>query len=420
MLNQINCIQNACLKNRSILSMGCAVFLIGAVSAFGVNVPFTAQVISSNADFANTIFAADVDGDGDIDVLSASLFDSKIAWYENDGASPPTFTERMVSNSADGASSVYAADMDSDGDMDVLTAKGGKFRIAWYENDGATPPAFTERMISTSSDGAVSVFATDMDGDGDSDVLSASLADDTVAWYENDGGSPPAFTEQVISTTADGAMSVIASDVDDDGDIDVVSASTFDHMIAWYDNDGQSPPSFTTRVISTNAVEAGSVCTADVDSDGNTDILSASFGDDKVSWYKNDGGSPPSFIEHVISTTADTAYDVVATDVDEDGDIDVFYVSFGADKVAWFESDGGSPPSFTERVITTSADGALSVFATDVDGDGDTDVLSASSGDDKVAWYENRTLPKRGDLDGDGDVDWADFFLFQTAFTGPK
>ncbi len=62
---------------------------------------------------------------------------------------------------------------------------------------------FTERVISTDARGATSVFATDVDGDGDTDVLSASSYDDKIAWYESDGGSPPTFTERVISTMSD-------------------------------------------------------------------------------------------------------------------------------------------------------------------------------------------------------------------------
>ena len=42
-----------------------------------------------------------------------------------------------------------------------------------------------------------------------------------------------------------------------------------------------------------------------------------------------------------------------------------------------------------QQVVTTSANGATSVYATDLDGDGDADVLSASSYDHKIAWYEN-------------------------------
>ena len=80
-----------------------------------------------------------------MDVLSASANDNKIAWYENDGASDPSFTARTITTSADNAIYVYAADIDSDGDMDVLSASVNNNRIAWYENDGATVPSFTAR-----------------------------------------------------------------------------------------------------------------------------------------------------------------------------------------------------------------------------------------------------------------------------------
>ena len=130
------------------------------------------------------------------------------------------------------------------------------------------------------------------------------------------------------------------------------------------------------------------------------------------------GGEVP-FTERVISTTAHGAYCIFAADLDGDGDIDVLSASVIDDKITWYESDGGSPPAFTERVISTTALGAQSVFATDVDGDGDTDVLSASENDDKIAWYEN--LRACGfDSDCDGDVDLPDFAAFQLAFTGPR
>jgi hypothetical protein len=79
----------------------------------------------------------------------------------------------------------------------------------------------------------MSVFAIDMDGDLDIDVLSASFDDDTIAWYENDGSQ--GFTEHIITTTADGALSVFAIDLDGDGDIEVLSASFADDTIEWYE-----------------------------------------------------------------------------------------------------------------------------------------------------------------------------------------
>ncbi len=72
--------------------------------------------------------------------------------------------------------------MDGDGDMDVLSASGNDDKIAWYENNGSE--SFTAHTITTSADNAETVFAVDVDGDGDIDVLSASVNDDKIAWYE--------------------------------------------------------------------------------------------------------------------------------------------------------------------------------------------------------------------------------------------
>ena len=87
-------------------------------------------------------------------------------------------------NYAIGAKSVYAIDVDSDDDVDLLSASNDG-KIAWYENTGET--VFTFHIITTEAVGANSVFAIDIDTDGDTDVLSASGIDDKIAWYENDG-----------------------------------------------------------------------------------------------------------------------------------------------------------------------------------------------------------------------------------------
>ena len=101
--------------------------------------------------------------------------------------------------------------------------------------------SFAERVITDSADGAVSVFAADVDGDGDGDVdvVAASAGNDTVAWYNNDGSQ--SFAERVITTLADGAREVIAIDVDGDLDVDVLSASDYDDTVAWYESESSMP-----------------------------------------------------------------------------------------------------------------------------------------------------------------------------------
>ena len=95
---------------------GVIVSLMGALPARGEDVPFTERVISTTADQAFSVFATDLDGDGDTDVISATIADNKIAWYESDGGSPPTFTERVISISASAALSVFAVDVYGDGE----------------------------------------------------------------------------------------------------------------------------------------------------------------------------------------------------------------------------------------------------------------------------------------------------------------
>ena len=76
--------------------------------------------------------AADVDGDGDMDVLSASQNDDEIAWYENTDGAGSFGPQQVISNLANGASSVFAADVDGDGDMDVFSASFGDDEIVWH------------------------------------------------------------------------------------------------------------------------------------------------------------------------------------------------------------------------------------------------------------------------------------------------
>ena len=192
------------------------------------------QVISVDADAAHSVFSADIDGDGDMDVLSASSSDNKITWHENMNGQGDFGGGQVISLDSDGARSVFAIDLDGDSDIDVLSAFGNK--IAWHENTNGRGDFGDRQIIAADADGARSVFAIDLDLDGDIDVLSAAQLAGRIAWYENTDGQGAFGPRQVITADADAAQSVFAADLDADGDVDVLAASVLNGKIAWFEN----------------------------------------------------------------------------------------------------------------------------------------------------------------------------------------
>ncbi len=355
----------------------------------------------------------DLDDDGDLDAIGET-FPSIIKWYENDGTGDfgPEHTIDLLS------SFTYftaAADIDGDGDVDMLTTESGTDGVYWFANDGSGNFG-PEQTIALGVDGANHCTAADLDGDGDQDVLSAAFNENTIAWYENDGAGNFG-PQQIISSFTNYAKCVASADLDGDGDLDVLSASSIDSKIAWYKNngDGGFGPEI---VISTTAYWAWTVSTGDADGDGDLDVFSTSWGGDKIAWYENlaPGFGP----QKVLTVSARTTTATLTADLDGDNDPDVL-VGIGDSRIAWYENLGGGLTG-PQQEITSQLDDLQDLRTADLDGDGDQDLLSATYGDQKFAWYANDgsggfgsqqilgtvSSPRSvcpADLDGDGDQD---------------
>jgi WD40 repeat protein len=362
---------------------------------------FTETIVATRARFARCVAAADLDGDGDIDLLSASQLDSKLAWYEQTARG---FEEHAISLTARGARRIRTADLDGDGDLDLMSTSSDDGNIAWYENRGGPPPAFIEHVVSTSVSHPWDVQAADIDADGCLDLLSVSQHDHTVAWWRSDGQTPPAFTKQIISSVCMGASAVFPADVDGDGDLDVLSGSRVDDTLRWHQSDGGATPSFIDHVIYTG-VDTDDIRTMvadDIDGDGDLDLIVAPYSSDRLAWWENDGETPPRFVEHVVlsGVAAEGSSSVTTVDFDGDGDIDILAGFEKVDKVSWFENDGAQMPAFTEHTVTRHRWRPAWVVAADVDGDGVLDVVIASADDNTIAWYRRATLetPYRREL----------------------
>ena len=199
--------------------------------------------------------------------------------------------------------------MDNDGDLDIVSVSAFDDTVAWYENNGAANPTFTAADIVTNLDHAYGVYIHDLDGDGDQDIIAASTYDDKITWLENNGAADPTFAATTIATSADGPRDVFVADIDSDGDMDIVAASRETILFPGMKIMEQQIHHLLQLISLRMQIMHGSIA-ADMDGDGDIDIISASETDDKIAWYENNGAANPTFTTAIIATTADEASDI--------------------------------------------------------------------------------------------------------------
>ncbi len=240
--------------------------------------------------------------------------------------------------------------------------------------------------------GAVSVHAADVDGDGDTDILGAATTADAITWWENTAGDGSAWTEHSVDDAFDGAFSVYAMDVDGDGDTDILGAAFLSADVTWWENLAGDGSSWNEHTADFAFGGASSVYAADLDGDGDNDILGAARNDGDIAWYENETihRSAVHPVEHTVDGAFDFVSSVYAADVDGDGDTDILGAAQVGDDIKWWENTAGDASAWTEHTVDGDFDGARSVYAADVDGDGDTDILGAALFADDITWWENQ------------------------------
>ncbi len=348
-------------------------------------------VVDADFDGVGSVAAADVDGDGDLDILGAAEQAENIAWWENTAGDGSTWSEHTVHGGVFGPWDVAAADVDGDGDPDVLYAARGADDISWWENVAGDGSAWSEHSIVDANFAWVySVAAADLDGDGDLDVLGAAFADGDIAWWENTAGDGSAWSRHSVDVDFDGAASVAAADVDGDGDMDVLGAAHYTDDIAWWENSAGDGSAWSKHSVDADFDGAQSVAAADMDGDGDMDVLGAALYANDIAWWENTAGDGSVWSKYGVAADFDGAYSVATTDADGDGDLDVLGAAYEAGDIAWWENTAGDGSAWSKHGVAADFDGAVSVAAADVDGDGDPDVLGAANIANDIAWWENR------------------------------
>lgn len=426
-----------------------------AICSFA-QIEFTENIVIDRSDYVDSpsdVYPTDLDADGDIDLLIATASADKLLWLENLNGLGTDYAQHEISTDIDNSWGVHAADLDGDGDLDVLGAALNGDHVIWYENDGNTN--FTLKQYISALE-VQEVSAHDIDGDGDLDVVWSSRFDGKIKWSRNTDGLGTFAGTLNVENSVSSLPNFHVVDIDGDNDLDVVSAWNFDggtQGVCWYENEtGSGLFSSRMTIGSTNAA-VSAVAVGDLDNDGDIDVAASISGENKVVWYENTDGLGTFGEQQVLTDTANWVVKVRITDVNGDGNLDIIAAANDDEEMMWFQNLGagsfGAKTSidnylgsmrdlktvdidmdgdqdfialtysyiklynntdglgdFFPYTITKNISGGKVIHASDLDGDGDLDLLSASHWDDKVAWYENK--------DGQGDYSDTQIILSET------
>jgi hypothetical protein len=271
----------------------------------------------------------DVDGDGWVDLITATWFSKKISWYRNPGKSGGEWKEFpiVLEHNTEFA---FLVDMDNDGKaLEVLPQFGNKTApTAWFEN---AEGKWVQHTISATNFGH-GIGAGDVNGDGRNDVLTAK------GWLEAPA-DPRAtnWTEHAAWNFPEHLSFIHVHDVNNDKRPDVVFGNAHDYGLYWLEN--MADGTWKKREIDSAWSQAHTVLLVDLNGDGKTDVLSGkrflahdhdpgAQDPNGIFWYETipgPDGKGITWVRHVIDFggRAGGGMQMPVVDLDGDGDLDI-------------------------------------------------------------------------------------------------
>lgn len=328
---------------------------------------------------------ADIDKDGDLDAVVGLENGTQILWFARPATPTNMWTRTLIANVPGQGFSMDVADMDRDGDMDVIVgehknAPNNRLLLFKNSNNGAT---WTQEVLDT--DGGVGIdhhdgsIARDLDLDGDLDIMSIGWTNKKVWLFENKA-IRDMFTYKVIDATPPATQMDITliGDIDNDQDQDIViGAKQGTPNLFWYAN-----PTWQRRSISSGkALEAGGVL-FDVNKDGRLDIIAGQPGQNmELYWYQNPTNLDTNWTRRIIENTYKKYHDQAIGDVDNDGQPELLISSQNSGIIAYYDIPANptvEPWPTANRHIIASGDtykNLEGLAIADLEGDGTNETI---------------------------------------------
>lgn len=283
--------------------------------------------------------------------------------------------------------SAAISEIDNDGDLDILIANSGSDNVTVLLSDGAGGFTPTEGSPHQTGEGPGSIATADFNADGNLDLVTANFLSDDVSILLGDGAG--AFSESDSSPVeaGTGPVSITSTDVDEDGAADLVVGNGFSDDVSVLLGDGSG--AFAEAAGSPIAIgsSVSQALAEDVDGDTNIDLVVANRDDDNVSILLGDGSG--GFVQAGGSPIAvgSSPEDLALVDLNNDGEIDVAAANASSDDISVLLGDGsggfneapGSPFS-----VGADAGSTRSIDFGDFNGDGNIDLTASSARNGQV------------------------------------